>query len=405
MTPPESYPPIVILDPGNFTPLYDLNLASSLARRGWHPRLVTSSHQFDDPPVLPGIAVSQAFYRFLRLPWMRFLRHMPKLRRFVKVAAYPVGLARLFGILKGTGAGILHVQWALAPPLDRILWGRLQARGWRVVFTAHEPSPLAGTLPDWLTRSRGRLWRAADAVIVHGPDAARTMREGGVEEERIHVLPPGAPAIPAKVTRAEARLALGIAPDRRVILFFGYIKPYKGLHVLLQSVALIKNQVEQVLCLVAGECVEDPARYRRLIAELQLGSEVRLNTGYVPERLGPLYFAACDVVALPYLEAAYSGVLLSAYAFARPVVATAVGGNAELVEDGETGILVRRGDPVALAAALGKILQDPDKAGRMGACGSERLAERYPWDKIAGLTERVYGSFAEEPPHDFSVNN
>jgi glycosyltransferase involved in cell wall biosynthesis len=176
------------------------------------------------------------------------------------------------------------------------------------------------------------------------------------------------------------------------------------LHVLLQSVALIKNQVEHVLCLVAGECIEDPARYRRLIAELQRGREVRLNAGCAPERLVPLYFAACDVVALPYLEAAYSGVLLSAYAFAGPVVATAVGGNAELVEDGETGILVRRGDPVALAAALGKILQDPDKAGRMGARGSERLVERYPWDKIAGLTERVYGSFAEEPPHDFPVN-
>jgi glycosyltransferase involved in cell wall biosynthesis len=385
-------PPLVFLDPGNFTPLYDMHLASALAQRGWQARLVTSLHQFDDPPVLPGITVIRAFYIFLRWRWLKFLRDIPALRRIAKVVAYPLGLARLSRVLNQTRAGILHVQWAFFPPLDTLFWRRFKRRGWIVIFTAHEPSPLAGTLPSELTRSRNRLWEAADAVVVHGMDAAQTVRVAGIPEERIHILPPGAPAISTQIPRSEARLALGIEPEQRVILFLGYIKPHKGLHVLLQSIALVKKKCDQLLCLAAGECMDGLGRYQDLINHLGLEREVRLHGSYLPERMVPLYFSACDVVALPYLEAAYSGVLLSAYAYGRPVVATAVGGNTELIEEGQTGLLVPPGDPIALAAALSRVLEEPDTANRMGALGAERLQREYSWPQIAECTERVYRS-------------
>lgn len=392
MTMPDArtLPPLVILDPGNFTPLYDMNLAAALAKRGWQPCWVTSSHQFDDPPVLQGIQVTYAFYRFLHWHWMKFPRSVPALRRLAKVAAYPLGLMRLSMMVSTMRPGILHVQWALLPPLDRLFWHNLRRRGWVVVFTAHEPRPLAGTLPDGLARCRYQLWAAPDAVVVHGTQAARTLRQAGIPEERVHILPPGPPAIPTGITRAEARLALGIPTDERVILFLGYIKPYKGLDILLQSLPLVKKNLGRVQCLVAGECMDSRTRYKDLIAKCKLEQEVRWFDGYLPESMVPAYFAACDVVALPYLDAAHSGVLLSAYAFGRPVVATAVGGNTELVEDGRSGLLVRPGDPVALAAALNEALQEPETARRMGARGEEKLRLEYSWERIAECTERLY---------------
>jgi hypothetical protein len=81
-------PPLVFLDPGNFTPLYDMHLASALAQRGWQTHLVTSLHQFDDPPVFPGITVTHAFYLFLRRRWLKFFAHTPALRRLAKVVAF-----------------------------------------------------------------------------------------------------------------------------------------------------------------------------------------------------------------------------------------------------------------------------------------------------------------------------
>jgi glycosyltransferase involved in cell wall biosynthesis len=216
------------------------------------------------------------------------------------------------------------------------------------------------------------------------------LRQAGIREDTIHILPPGPPARQASISRDEARRTLGIPSDERVVLFFGYIKKYKGLDILLRSLPLLKEITGPFLCLVAGECMEPSVRYKVLAAKLHLEGEVRWCDDYVPEQRVPLYFAACDVVALPYLEAASSGVLLMAYTFSRPVVATIVGGNTELVEDGQSGLLVRPGDPSALAIALARILQDSRMASRMGERGNEKLQHEYSWEKISECTERVY---------------
>jgi glycosyltransferase involved in cell wall biosynthesis len=307
-------PPLYVLDPGNFTPRYDVNLASALAQRGWQPCWATSPHCSDDI-ALPGeIRAIEAFFGFMRSPRLKLLKCHPRLRQAAKCASYPFYMKSFSDTLLASEPGIIHVQWALLPVLDLLFWRRWRAHGWTIVFTVHDPKPLAGTLPQILTWGQSHLWTEADAVIVHSMEGAGTIRRAGVREDSLHIIPPGPPTASSAVSRNEARAALDIPRDLPVVLFFGYIKRYKGLDVLLRSLPPLKKMFGEFLCVVAGEFKEPSKPYRLLTSQLQLQHEVRWLEGYIPERSMALFFSACDVVALPYLDASSSGVLLCAYA-------------------------------------------------------------------------------------------
>jgi D-inositol-3-phosphate glycosyltransferase len=388
------HPRLLILDPGNFTPSYDVNLALALIDRGWDITWVTSPHQFDEIPAFEGLRVQKAFFVHLRrlpLDHPTFSNPTPILiRRTAKGISYPIDLVKLHSRMCRQEPGIIHVQWALLPSLDIVFWKKWRQRGWVVVFTAHDPKPLAGTTPKLFWRRAADLCREADAVIVHGRYAHRELCKLKVDEGRIHIMAPGPTLIGPPSDRAEARHALGLDMNAPVVLFFGYIKQYKGLHILLESLPLVEAELGKVTLLVAGELMEPRARYQRLISRLDLEGEVRWSDGYVPDRASSLYFAAADLVALPYLQASSSAVLLTAYVCRRPVVASSVGGIPEQIEDGESGYLVPPGDPIALAAALARTLRNPQLAERMGARGYQLIEEKFAWNDIAESSEALY---------------
>ncbi len=384
----QALPPLLILDPGNFTPRYDLNLGAALSARGWHPLWVTSRHQFDEIPAPACLTVRTPFFKLL--PLRGFLGKAPALRRVAKVLSYPGDLVSFSSSLASMRPGIIHVQWALLPMLDSICWRKWKKQGWTIVYTVHDPLPLSGTTPLSLAWGSSRLCSVADAVIVHGREGARILEQAGVSPCQIRVLPPGPPVAGSPTPRDKARAMLGVPSAIPTVLFFGYIKPYKGLHTLLGSLPEVRKSVGEILLIVAGECMESRRHYSKLISELKLQQEVRWFDGYVPEAAMPLYFSAADVVVLPYLSASSSGVLLCAYMFERPVVASAVGGNRELVEDGRTGMLVAPGDPKALASALTRLLTNPALASMMAARGREMAERLYSWDLIGQQTEELY---------------
>ena len=139
--------PLYILDPGNFTPTYDINLASALAERGWQPHLVFSPN-FRDELILPDtISATEAFSRFMRHPFLKRLAGCSSLRRIMKFITYPYYLASFSNTLLALKPGIVHVQWALIPLVDMLFWRRWKKHGWSVVYTAHDPKPLEGTMP------------------------------------------------------------------------------------------------------------------------------------------------------------------------------------------------------------------------------------------------------------------
>jgi glycosyltransferase involved in cell wall biosynthesis len=152
------------------------------------------------------------------------------------------------------------------------------------------------------------------------------------------------------IPKQEARRLLGLTAPR-VLLFFGYIRAYKGLQVLLEAVARAVREVP-IRLLVVGEFYDDEQKYRTLITELKLEDSVTVVSDYVPNDRVRLYFSAADAVVLPYLSATQSGIAQIAFNFDRPVIATDVGGLAETVRDGATGLVVPPDNPAAMADAL-----------------------------------------------------
>jgi glycosyltransferase involved in cell wall biosynthesis len=190
------------------------------------------------------------------------------------------------------------------------------------------------------------------------------------------------------VPREEARAALGIS-QTRVVLFFGYIRPYKGLGILLDAVHTLAatRQTGNTLLLVVGEFYEDDTAYRNQAEALGIGTSVRFVARYVPQRDVALYFSASDVVVLPYLSATQSGIAQLAYNFDRPLIVTRVGGLADIVVEGSTGYVVPPNDPGALADALRTYFEASTRHDFVAAVREEK--KKYSWDSMVDAIEAL----------------
>jgi glycosyltransferase involved in cell wall biosynthesis len=199
-----------------------------------------------------------------------------------------------------------------------------------------------------------------------------------------HPLPP--PAIGPLPARDEARAGLGLPRDRRVALFLGLIRPYKGVDLLLDALALLPPASDWFL-VVAGEPWGDSeSRLRRQVRDLDLGGRVRLELGWVPERGVPTLLAASDLVVLPYRSGSQSAVAPLALAAGVPVLSTRVGGLPEIVVDGKSGLLVAPRSVVELAAALVEL--DRSKLETLAA-GARELRARFSWEGYAAAIEEL----------------
>ena len=292
---------------------------------------------------------------------------------------------------------VFHVQWLAAPAAEFSLLRVPEVGGIPLVHTAHNLLP-HGSRSDETRTFFGRLYRHVDRVIVHTEQNRRELVETfGVDPAATAVIPHGSfevSSLPA-VTKEAAHRELGIAAGGRVILFFGLIRRYKGLEFLVEAFREVRPRLEGVTLVIAGQVsTEDPeggAFYERLLGELQGQSDVKIFPEFVPFSRLPLFFAAADVVALPYVETYQSGVLLWAYGAGRPVVTTDAGGLGESVDEGKSGYVVPARDVHALAAALVKVLEPPQNASRMGAYAQELARTRYSWARIALRTLEEYG--------------
>ena len=188
----------------------------------------------------------------------------------------------------------------------------------------------------------------------------------------------------------EARRKLGL-DGKRVLLFFGFIRAYKGLDVLLEAVQRLETDKGYHL-VVVGEFYEDAEKYRPGLDALRRRGQLTLVDRYVPNEEVPLYFSAADVVMIPYLSATQSGIIQIAYAFGKPVVATTVGGIPEVVDDRSTGYLVPAGDSDAMADAVRHYFETADR-GEM-AQAIERHNEKYSWERMVETVEQAWSDVA-----------
>jgi len=182
-----------------------------------------------------------------------------------------------------------------------------------------------------------------------------------------------------------ARKQLGLDEDGRYLLFFGFIRHYKGLDLLLEAMAMCKSKSgdqssnKEIKLVVAGEFYDDPAPYHALIEELGIANNVILHDKYIPKEAVKFYFAAADLVTQPYRDATQSGVTQIAYHFARPMLVTNVGGLAEIVPDGVSG-LVTDVDAKSIANAITRFYNENMESKL--ASGAKEMAGKFSWESF-----------------------
>lgn len=272
---------------------------------------------------------------------------------------------------------IYYPMLHLWTPIINLLSGGVPA-----VSTIHDPILHKGERNVIQSISQNVSIRQSARLILLSHVFTDTLKQKGVSQENIHIIPHGEFSFYGK--RRKECFDTRISSHPR-LLFFGRISEYKGIRVLLNAFPIIKDKLADVELLIVGE--GDLSPYSGMLANI---SGVTVINKWIPDEEVQVYFNDTDLVVLPYIDGSQSGVIPLAYTFNLPVVASALGGIQEQVVHGETGYLVPPNDILALAASCIELLSDPTLRTRMG-CNAYRHAMReWNWNSVAG---KVYSSF------------
>ncbi|MCB0717951.1 MAG: glycosyltransferase [Bacteroidetes bacterium] len=234
--------------------------------------------------------------------------------------------------------------------------------------------------------------RKADGLITMSRKVKQDVESVvGVDAPVVYIPHPVYDNFGEPMDRGEAREMLRIDRSDKMLLFFGFIRKYKGLDVLLDAMPAVLSQLPDTKLVVAGEFYGDEAAYRDRVKRLDIESVVRFESDYIPDDAVGRYFSACDLVVQPYRNATQSGVAQIAFQFDRPVVVTDVGGLSEIVPDGKVGFVVPPENAAALADAIVRFFRDDRAADMTRAVRIEK--EKYSWDRMYETIE----SFARTP--------
>jgi glycosyltransferase involved in cell wall biosynthesis len=361
---------VQLIDPSAFTPPYDRSLAAALARAGAEVELLTSRFLYGPVPEAEGFRVRECFYRRsaargLDAPGRRAFKaaeHLPDMRR----------------LRREIDADVVHYQWLTMPALDAHFLPPHRPR----VMTAHyvlPPRPSRRQL-----RGARRVFGRMDAVVAHSEHgAARLREEVGLDPGRVRVIPHGAFDYLTRLPEERPLPAELEGAEGPVILFFGLLRPYKGLDTLLEAF----RQVDGAELWIVGNPRMDVDPLRRLAD--QAPGRVRFVTRFVEDAEIPAILHRADLVVLPYRDAEHSGVLYAGLAFGKPLVLSAVGGFPEVAATGAAR-LVPPEDPGALAGALGELVGDEAARAELAAAARDAATGPYSWDSVAAETLALY---------------
>jgi D-inositol-3-phosphate glycosyltransferase len=356
-------------------------LCGSLQRDGVDVRLVTTVDR------------SQELF-----PQLSLLSWAPSKRRrglrLSKLVQQFVYLARLFGCALRRRVDIVHYHFMRHERTEFLCLPLLRLLRIKVVTTAHNILPHEPHLIDRFVKTV--IFRSSHLVIAHSDFIKQQLiQKFNLPEGKISIVPHGnfdAYLPDPMPSRESARAQLGLSPTDDVLLFFGYIRAYKGLDLLLDAFELAGASCPHLKLLVAGaphtrKLVD---HYRARIARILPANRVVLHAHYISHEMLPCYFIAADIVMLPYRHIYHSGIVHLAYSFARPVIATRVGDFSECIDEGKTGFVLAHNNAETLSATIVHALGDKSRLREMGAAARALSNSRYSWDTIGRLTKSAY---------------
>ena len=302
--------------------------------------------------------------------------------------ANPVNWIHAASKIKKLQPDLVIIQW-WHPYFAPCYWTLTRMLGKiKILFVCHNVFPHERFPMDRML-TKMVLKRGNAFIVQSGKDAKdlQTILPGAKYEQAVH------PTYKAfkfeNMSKKKARELLGITEKEKVLLFFGFVREYKGLKYLIQALPRITEKCEDVRLFVVGDfgSAENREVYEKLMEENQVKDFVTICDGYIPDREIEKFFAACDLVVLPYVSATQSGIVQIAYGFEKPVVVTNVGGLPDVVEDGKTGYVVEPENPVALADAVVRYFAENREEEFEENVKKE--AYRFDWDRMVETVERL----------------
>ena len=239
-------------------------------------------------------------------------------------------------------------------------------------------------IDKWLTM---RLFNLLDGFLVQSDGVKNELKNlipNTTVEKRFH---PIYDNYGPRINKISARQKHNIT-SKHLILYFGIVRDYKGLDVLIKATKLLKEQMDDFHVLAVGESYQTSEKYNSLITALEVGDVFTWENRFVPDSEVSTYFSASDVMALPYHSASQSGIVQIAYSFNVPVVVTNVGGLPEYVEKGVSGEIVKVNDPAELANCLANGLINGDFS--MMSDGMDAVKSKFTWSNFIEGVESLY---------------
>ena len=388
---------IVLVEPDGEGGLahFAFECARALAEAGHAVQLITSRHYelADQPHAFEARPVMRLWPRSRGGERSTLPAPLRVARRGMRAVRLTWEWARITRMLWRERPDVALFSEILFPHLGAFLW-LLRVRGIRLgqichEFAYQEREGMRGRLGALADRASLGVYRQFDQIFFLSESTRASFHERfAVSPARTARIPHGSqqtfppPAYPVEDFRAR----LGVSQGEPIVLFFGGLRPSKGVPDLIDAFARSRWR-DRARLVIAGQPSTSMSMsdVMQAISGAGLSERVLLRSGYIPMEDVTSYFEVATCVVLPYRSATQSGVLHLAYHQARPVVATRLGGLAEDVRDGESGYLVVPGDPSALAARIDDVLDDPERARRMGRRGHELSRTEFTWTQAARI--------------------
>ena len=371
----------VMVDPSLFTGRYDDCLCGALAERGHDVTLLGRPLRGTDAIAPDGYRYAPRFFRIGER--LRGALGEGRFARAVKAVDYAVDCR--IGSLAALAGDIAHFQWLPFAMADRWLLDRL-ARRTALVHTVHNARPYHGDRAA-TAQARGYLTLLPlfDALIAHGERTAEALLAQGIDGARIHLVP-HPPMQLAAATRAD--LAALPQPAAPRILFFGTIRPYKGLDLLLQACLTLWREGLDFELAIVGKPFMPVEPFLGAVHGGGFGHRLITDLAFVTEQRLDAHLRAADILAFPYRAIDSSGAFLSALRYGAAMVTSDAGMFGELPDEVAARFPVGKAD--ALAAALRPLILDDGLRRRRGQAAMAYAKAHHGWDEAALLTEQAY---------------
>ena len=328
--------------------------------------LFPGKSQYDDAPAPEGIDIERTLNSIGPLSWIRTGLRIRKLRPDAVIVRYWIpqmapALGTVCRIARRSGIRTIAL-------LDNVV--------------PHEKRPLDRLLTRYFIDS-------IDGFVYMSEQVHRDLRLFTKDKPAVFSPHPMYTNYGPAIDRGEACRALGLDPELRYTMFFGFVRDYKGLDLLLDAWAQLKKagKTQGRRLIVAGEYYSGRERYAEQIERLGIGDEIVPFDRFIPDTDVAKFFSACDLVVQPYRSATQSGVTQVAYWFDVPMIVTEVGGLREIVPDGQTGLVVEP-DAEAIAGAIARFYDE--RLGEPFRRNILSYRERFTWERMAANFKALY---------------